>query len=227
MPNRRDVIELPGSFERPPRGGPPNWVSALPPFAKLIAILPIAVAVFFFYWWFVQRVEVGPGKVLVLVRKVGQDLRTPGPASGEGAVSPGDPVSTQMVLYPALLESLGERKDSTRFKGVMYDVFPEGRYFFDPFLWERRTADAIVIGQDEVGILVRQYGKPLGGGKIVATGNDERGPLADVLMPGRYNINPYAYEVRRVKDGTPGAARVRGARRPWSSTGRSAPGPAG
>lgn len=195
MPSRRDVIELPESFERPPRGGPPSWVNALPPLAKLMAILPIAAAAWFFYWWFVQRVEVEPGKVLVLVRKVGQELRTP----GEGPVSPGDPVSTQMVLYPALLEALGEPKDSTRFKGIMYGVLPEGRYFFDPFLWERREADAVIIDQDEVGILVRQYGKPLGGGKIVATRNDERGPLADVLMPGRYNINPYAYEVRRVK----------------------------
>ena len=36
------------------------------------------------YWWFVQRVEVDAGEVLVLVRKVGQSL----PAEAEGQVPP-------------------------------------------------------------------------------------------------------------------------------------------
>ncbi len=142
------------------------------------------VVLAFCYVWFVMRVEVRAGEVLVLVRKVGEQL-------------PGS-VDTQTVLYPALLDSLNEPADSCRYKGIMYDVLSEGRYFYDPFLWERRTFPSVIIGQDEVGLLVRKYGQPLPPGKIVATGPEERGPLAEVLMPGRYNINPYAYDLRRV-----------------------------
>lgn len=55
------------------------------------------------------------------------------------------------------------------------------------------------IGQDEVGIKVRRYGRPLPQGKIVATEPDERGPLPEVLKPGRYAINTLAYDVKRFK----------------------------
>lgn len=133
------------------------------------------------YWWFIQRVEVPPGHVLVLIQKTGQSLPE---AAGQ-----------QVLLYPALLEQLGEPRDSRRFKGILYDVYPEGRYFFDPFFYERRIFPAVFVEQNEVGVLVRKYGKPLPAGKIVATEPDERGPLAEILQQGRHNINPYAYDV--------------------------------
>ena len=185
----------------PPPGGPRQppivrlWPQRVPRVLILIAIVPVLLILVFAYYWYVQRVEVDAGEVLVLMRKVGEPL----PSFGrEGEPLP-DTVRTQAVLYPKLLEDLDELPDSTRFKGIMYEVLPEGRYFYDPFLWERKTVPAIVIGQDEVGILVRKFGTPLPPGKIVATTDTERGPLADVLMPGRYNVNPFAYEVKRVK----------------------------
>ena len=162
--------------------------------AAVVALVPIVIVAGFLYYWFVQRVEVRAGQVLVLVRKVGADL----PSTVNGKPVP-DTVRTQTVLYPALLAALGEPPESTRYKGIMYKVLPEGRYFFDPFFWERSRHPAIIIDQDEIGILVRKYGMPLPPGQIVATGDDERGPLEEVLLPGRYNINPFAYEVRRVK----------------------------
>jgi len=149
----------------------------------LILLLPILAVC---YWWFVQRVEVGPEEVLVLVRKVGRDL----PAEAE----------TQVVLYPELLRTLGEPPGSTRYKGILYEPKPPTRYFYDPFFWERRTVKAPTIQEGEIGIKIRKYGKPLPAGKTVATEPDERGALAEVLTPGRhYGINPLAYEVKSVK----------------------------
>ena len=168
----------------------------LPVSGPLVGVLAVIVLVVLVigYVWFVVRVEVPAGEVLVLIRKVG----TPLPAtSQDGEPLPGW-MRTQVVLYPELLAALDEPPDSTRYKGILYDVLPEGRYFYDPFFWERKTVAAAVIKQDEVGILVRKYGKPLPPGKMVATEPDERGPLAERLMPGRHNVNPYAYEVRRV-----------------------------
>jgi len=150
-----------------------------------LGLIPLLALLGVCYWWFVQRVEVNVGEVLVLVHKVGQPL----PPEARG----------QVVLYPALLEKLGEPADSLKYKGILYEVKAEGRHFFDPFLYERRIVPATFIEQDEIGILVRKYGEPLPLGKIVATEPHERGPLAEVLRQGRHNINPFAYDVKRVK----------------------------
>jgi len=182
----------PGGSGQPHRIGP-RW-SGVPRVLVWIAIVPVLLVLAFCYHWFVQRVEVGAGEVLVLVRKVGDDL--PSVRKGDRVLS--EAVRGQVVLHPKLLEELDEGADSITYKGIMYAVMPEGRYFYDPFFWQRIKRPAVVIGQDEVGIRIREYGKPLPPGKIVATEPDERGPLADVLMPGRYNINPYAYKVKRV-----------------------------
>lgn len=178
----------------PARPGRARFGATMPGAARWLA-LPVALLVLAFcYWWYIQRVEVGPGEILLLVRKVGEPL----PAQAESAPDLGAP-GQQVVLYPALLTQLGEAPTSTRFKGIIYQPLPEGRYFYDPFFWERIVQPAIVISDDELGLLVRKYGRPLPAGKIVATEANERGPVADVLKPGRYNINPFAYEIRRVK----------------------------
>lgn len=147
-----------------------------------LLLLPLLAAG---YYWFVMRIEVDTGQVLILIRKVGLEL----PPEAEG----------QVVLYPALLKRLGAAPDENRFKGIVYEIKPEGRYFYDPFFWERLIKPATFIEQDEVGILIRRYGEPLSPGKTVATEPHERGPQAEVLRQGRHNINPFAYDVRRVK----------------------------
>lgn len=157
----------------------------VPRIVGLLGLIPLMLVAGVCYWWFVQRIDVGPGEMLVLTHKVGQPL--PGEATG------------QVVLYPELLKKLGEQPGSTRFKGIRYEVAGEGRYFYDPLFWHRQTRPAIVIAPDEVGVLVRKYGKPLPAGQVVATKPDERGPLAEVLPKGRHNINPLAYDVKRVK----------------------------
>lgn len=173
--------QRPAGGRMPPPALPPPGRASL---IALLAVLPVLAAG---YVWFVQRVEVQPGEVLVLIRKLGASL-------------PPDPgAADQIVLYPALLERLGEKPGSTRFKGVLYEPLPEGRYFRDPFFWKRLKVPATVIASDEVGIRIRKYGRPLPAGKTLATEPDERGPLADVLKPGRYNVNPLAYDIKRVK----------------------------
>ncbi len=179
-------------------GSGPRVITVRPPqIPKLLLLLLVPVALVLLgvcYWWFVQRVEVGPGEVLVLVRRVGAALPAHATAGKELSAA----VREQVVLSPALLRELGEPENSNRYQGIKYEVQSEGRHFYDPFLWQRRIARAIVINQNEVGIQIRKYGKPLPPGKVVATTDDERGPLAEVLMPARYNINPFAYEVKRV-----------------------------
>jgi regulator of protease activity HflC (stomatin/prohibitin superfamily) len=154
-----------------------------------LMLIPVLLFLGVCYWWFVQRIEVGPGELLVLVRKVGEPI----PA----------PFGDQVLLYPAMLTELGvpaeDSKVPTRYKGIVYEPLREGRYFFDPFFWECKIVPAIHIGQGEVGIPIRKFGKPLPPGKIVATEPHERGPLAEPLRPGRHNINPFAYEVKLVK----------------------------
>jgi len=159
-----------------------------PQFPKigLLGLIPLLIVLGLSYWWFVVRVEVPAGNFLVLMRKVGKSL----PPEADG----------QVVLYPELLASLGEPPDSTRYRGIIYEVKQEGRHFYDPFFWERRIFPAIVTAPDEIGIMIRKFGRALPDGKIVATEPGERGPLAEVIPPGvRKNINPYAYTVERFK----------------------------
>lgn len=141
------------------------------------------------YWWFVQRVEVPPDHVLVLVRKVGKTI----PAQAGDAN-----FESNVVLYPELLAALGESPDSRKYKGILLDSLPEGRYFYDPFFYMRVVIPAQLVSQNEVGILVRKYGRALPPGKTVATEPDERGPIGEPLRPGKQNLNPYAYELKRV-----------------------------
>ncbi|MCG3125243.1 MAG: hypothetical protein CHACPFDD_00059 [Phycisphaerae bacterium] len=154
----------------------------IPRAVGLALLIPLAALLVGAYVWFVQRVEVGPNEVLVLVRKWGARL----PSSAEG----------QVVLYPSLLKEIGE---GARPAGIVYEPLTEGRHFCDPLFWERITVPVTLIAQDEVGIKVRRYGRPLAAGKIVATEPDERGPLPDVLKPGRYAINTLAYDVKRFR----------------------------
>jgi regulator of protease activity HflC (stomatin/prohibitin superfamily) len=188
MPPR--TPEHPQEYQFPKRsGGPPKFPLAV----RILGGALLLVVAIFCYWWFVQRVEVAPGEMLVLVRKVGASLPS------DAGAAPGAALSEQVVLYPALLKQLGEPPNSTRYKGIIYEPLPEGRHFCDPFLWSRITAPAVMIAPDEIGILVRRYGRTLPPGRTVATEPDERGPELEVLKPGRYNVNPFAYHVLRVK----------------------------
>ncbi|MCO6436892.1 MAG: hypothetical protein J5J06_07380 [Phycisphaerae bacterium] len=180
-----DHAERSGSWKG--SSGPPPLLASI-----IGSVLLLAVAVTAVYW-FIIRVEVDADRILVLVNKTGRTL--PEELRND--------YNDQVVLYPALVERIaavtGETPEQVRdnYKGIRYEVMPEGRYFPNPYFYKRIIADATIIKQTEMGVLIRKYGKPLPFPKTVATEPDERGPVAEILRPGRYNINPLAYDVQR------------------------------
>jgi len=83
-------------------------------------------------------------------------------------------------------------------KGVRLITYGTGRHFFNPFLYERQLHPQVVIGAGELGVVINKFGKELPSGEFLA-GKDERGIQRDVLLPGTYKLNPYAFEVKTVK----------------------------
>jgi regulator of protease activity HflC (stomatin/prohibitin superfamily) len=129
--------------------------------------IPLAGLLFFapVFIWFFCRIEPGPGQIAILIRKTGKDLR-----SGQIlATEPGQ-------------------------KGIRLDVLPEGRYFKNPYAWDWRISRITDIPAGKLGVQVRLFGEDLPPGRIIAT-DGQKGILADVLRPGKYRINPYAYSV--------------------------------
>ena len=83
-------------------------------------------------------------------------------------------------------------------KGVLLEPLGPGRHFVNPFLYERQLKDQVVVAGGEVGVVITKFGKELPPGEFLA-GPGERGIQREVLLPGTYRLNPYAYEIRVVK----------------------------
>ncbi len=174
---------------------------------RIALVVGLAIALFLAYMitmWFVIRQEVNADEVLVLVRKTGRTI----PAEL------GEEFEDQIVLYPELLDKLaayeerelpGDKdelhalrtKMTNRYKGVVLEPLKEGRYYPNPYTYKRIRQKVTVIGQGEVGVLIRKFGRPLKFPKTVATEPDERGPVAQTLGPGRHYVNKLAYEVQK------------------------------
>ncbi|MEI8352283.1 MAG: band 7 protein, partial [bacterium] len=71
-----------------------------------------------------------------------------------------------------------------------------GRYFRNPFAWGWEMARIMDIPAGKMGVLTRVYGHDLPVGKVIAEAGS-KGIVADVLSPGKYRINPYAYDVHQ------------------------------
>ena len=115
--------------------------------------------------WLFCRIEPGPGEIAVLIHKTGSDLP-------DGAI---------LALAPDQ-------------KGIQLDVLPEGRYFRNPYSWGWQISTITDIPAGRLAVLTRLYGKDLPPGKIVAEAG-AKGIVPEVLRPGKYRINPYAYNV--------------------------------
>ena len=161
--------------------------------ALLIGLALLLMALISGFSWFVLRVEVDANEFLVLVNKTGRSLPT----------DLVDRFGDQVVLYPALVEAISSAtgRDSeyvrTHYKGVRYELLREGRYFPNPYSVKAIKQRSTIIGPGEMGVVIRKYGTPLPFPKTVATEPDERGPVAEILRPGRHNINLLAYDVQK------------------------------
>lgn len=164
------------SYDRQPPPMPPPLSRRPPPAAaprfrptlKGVAgyMIFLLVAIIPGFIWFGCRIEPHAGQIVLLTRKTGENL-----GSGE-------------IL--ALREGQ---------KGVQLDVLPEGRFFKNPYVWDWEISHITDIPAGKLGVQTRLFGNDLPPGQIIAEGDGTRGILADVLRPGRYRINPYAYHV--------------------------------
>ena len=118
------------------------------------------------WFWYFWRLEVGPGEVAVLIHKTGRDL------------------PTGQIL------AAGEKE-----KGIQQDILSEGRYFFNPYSWTWRKVPIVDIPAGKLGVQTRLFGDDLPHGHIIAT-DHSKGIVREVLRPGKYRINPYAYSVQ-------------------------------
>lgn len=162
--------------------------------APIVGIVLIGAAVVLGYVWTACRVYVRPDKCLVLIRRTGDTL------------PPG--------------EKIAERDTQ---QGILRDARGPGRYFFNPWKWNWELHDAVHIsagnpatwrevwaqgGADysvptiqgewpEVGIVTSLAGKEWDGeSEVVPPGY--QGIQREVLTPGTYRLNPYAYKVDKI-----------------------------
>lgn len=115
--------------------------------------------------WFACRIEPDTGEIAVLIHKTGKDLPS------------GEIIATEE----------GQ-------KGIQLDVLSEGRYFRNPYTWGWKIHKIIDIPSGKLGVMTRLYGKELPQDMIIAD-EGTKGIMAEILRPGKYRINPYAFSL--------------------------------
>lgn len=150
---------------------PPPWKTGRSPFAAIAAsggaLLLFALLIGLpIFIWFFCRIEPEKDAIAILVRKTGVDLPE------------GDIIAT-----------------AENQKGIRLAVLPEGRYFKNPYTWSWIYAKVVDIPAGRLGVQTRLFGKPLPSGEILAK-DGTQGIIADILTPGKYRVNPYAYDVK-------------------------------
>ncbi len=124
-----------------------------------------AIAAAFIFVWFFCRIEPGAGEIAVLIHKTGKNL----------------PPEQLLATGP-------------EWKGIQRDVLSEGRYFYNPYSWGWKLHKMTDIPANRLGVVTRLYGDDLPPGQILAT-DHSKGILREVLSPGKYRLNPYAYRI--------------------------------
>jgi regulator of protease activity HflC (stomatin/prohibitin superfamily) len=80
-------------------------------------------------------------------------------------------------------------------KGIQPEPLPEGWHWRNPYVWDWRIESQVAIPPGKVGVKIRNFGAPLPLGAVIAE-DGQKGIVRDVLRPGRYVVNPYAYRVK-------------------------------
>jgi regulator of protease activity HflC (stomatin/prohibitin superfamily) len=160
--------------------------------ATIVALVLVLGVIYGAYFWIVRRIVVGPGKVLILLKKDGSKSLDGG-----------------QIIIPRAPDPKSDAEGYKRWQakygdvnGIMEQVYSEGTYFgFSPFDYEREIVDAAIVPNGKLGIVVKRFGTDLDPGQVLADpARDQRGPLPGVLQPARYNeySNKYAYELKIV-----------------------------
>lgn len=144
---------------------PPKVQLNIPLLTSVPVLIVGALIGAFIFIWFFCRIEPGAGEIAVLIRKTGENL------------PPGQVIALEK----------GQ-------KGIQLDVLPEGRYFRNPYTWSWKMQRILDVPAGKLAVLTRLYGEELPAGRIIA-GDGQRGIVRDILRPGKYRINPYAYDV--------------------------------
>ncbi len=145
--------------------GNPAWLAAV------IALAILAVPGYGIFNWFFCRIEVPPETIAVLIAKTGDDLPSGDVIANEGQ------------------------------KGIRLEVLKPGRHFRNPLFWDWEFHRWIDIPKGKVGALTRLYGNnppDVERSLLVphAPGSEPmKGLVEEILKPGQYPLNPYAYRV--------------------------------
>jgi regulator of protease activity HflC (stomatin/prohibitin superfamily) len=157
----------------------------------LLTLAVIGLAVWQFVEFTINRVYVPVGSSLLLQYK--------GPLIGSG-VKPKD----------------GRLADVSKGEiGVIEHMPGPGRHFYCPIWWERTIVNDKVVEPGEVAVVTSLVGKDLADRPVVgdAASHDDqqflvdgdlgkteyKGVLRKVYGPGRYRVNPYAYDFKKIK----------------------------
>lgn len=116
--------------------------------------------------WFGCRIEPQQDQIAILIRKTGTPLAPDETIAGK----PGQ-------------------------QGIQEAVLPEGRYFKNPYTWGWSYAKVVDIPAGRLGVQTRLFGRDLPHGEIIAR-DGTKGILAEVMRPGKYRVNPFAYDVK-------------------------------
>lgn len=144
------------------------------PWVGLAVLLVVfGVPAYAAFTWFFCRVEVPKEHVGVLIAKTGDNL----PSGAIVATQPGQ-------------------------KGIQLEVLKPGRYFYNPLFWDWKIEPFTTIEANRVGVLTRLYGQnPADPSRDLLVPYDTsqghfKGIVREVLKPGQYPLNPYAYSVQ-------------------------------
>ncbi len=98
------------------------------------------------------------------------------------------------------LENTDEIAADEDHRGVQRAMLTEGRYFRNPYYWDWTIVPQIAIPEGKMGIRISLAGDDLPYGEFLAKLDTDgqpitKGVVPGVLRPGRYQINPYLFQV--------------------------------
>ncbi len=135
----------------------------------LVGVLPpLLVLLGLFLLWNTFFHYVPPGKMLIIIAKTGTDL-------------PHDQV----------VADKGQ-------KGIQREVLGEGWHYVTPLYYTTELKAVTMIEPGQVGIVTALGGVPPRDSRVLAEQEDEQGIRRQVLTPGAYRMNPYAYTIESV-----------------------------